>query len=109
MQTAKTELQKIPLKKQAEQAFLCHWLYQTEYWIKLLKAGLSVFSAVKQAWEGNRENLSKLYLQAAAFLDEIIAYRAGIYTGEWKSWFAFEKKLDIAGMSEMLKKLAEEF
>lgn len=109
MQTAKAELQKIPMKKNAEQAFLCHWLYQAEYWIKLLNAGLSVFSAVKQAWKGERENLSDLYLQAAAFLDEIVAYRAEIYTGEWKDWFAFEKKLDIAGMSEMLKKLAKEF
>ena len=29
--------------------------------------------------------------------------------GEWEKWFSFEKKLDIAGMCALLKKMADDF
>lgn len=109
MQKAEAALQAVSLKKNAEQAFCRQWLYQACYWTRLIKAGLSVFRAVKEAWEGNRKNLCALYMEASRELESIIALREEIYCGKWKNWFAFEKKLDIAGTSELLKRVAEEF
>ena len=72
-------------------------------------AGLSVFFAVKEASEGKRENLSDFYVAAAMELEDILNLRREIYCGEWEKWFSFEKKLDIAGMCALLKKMADDF
>jgi hypothetical protein len=64
---------------------------------------------VKEASEGKRENLSDFYVAAAMELESILTLRQEIYDGEWKKWFSFEKKLDIAGMFTLLKTMAEDF
>ena len=109
MEKARENLRKIAISNVAKQAFSRQWLYQAEYWTKLIKAGLFVFDAVKEAWEGNRENLSKLYKDAATELESILTLRKRIYCGEWEKWFAFEKKLDIAGMYTLLKEMSNDF
>ena len=64
---------------------------------------------MKEASEGKRENLSDFYVAAAMELESILNLRQEIYYGEWKKWFSFEKKLDIAGMCSLLKKMADDF
>lgn len=109
MEKAKESLRKIAISNVAKQAFCRQWLYQAEYWTKLIKAGWLVFEAVKEARDGIRENLSKLYKDAAMELESILNLREQTYCGEWAKWFAFEKKLDIAGMCTLLKEMAEGF
>lgn len=109
MEKAKDSLQGVSIRNGAKQAFRRQWLYQADYWTKLIKAGLSVFFAVKEASEGKRENLSDFYVAAAMELESILNLRQEIYYGEWEKWFSFEKKLDIAGMCALLKKMADDF
>lgn len=109
MEKAKDSLQGVSIRNGAKQAFRRQWLYQADYWTKLIKAGLSVFFAVKEASEGKRENLSDFYVAAAMELESILNLRQEIYYGEWEKWFSFEKKLDIAGMCALLKKVADDF
>lgn len=109
MEKAKKYLQAVEVRENAKDAFSRQWLYQADYWIELIRAGISVYHAVKEAWQGNKENLESLYMKAAVALDNILKHRANIYYGEWEGWFSFEKKLDIKGMCELLKNTAKEF
>ncbi len=109
MEKAEERLREISVYNGAKDAFRRQWLYQASYWTKLMKAGLSVFCAVKEAREGNRDNLSSFYMDAVKELESILTFREKTYSGEWKKWFAFEKKLDIAGMSVLLKSMAVDF
>ena len=68
-----------------------------------------MFFAVKEASEGKRVKLSDLYMDAAMELESILNLRKEVYYGEWEKWFSFEKKLDIAGMCALLKKMADDF
>ncbi|MBQ8428947.1 MAG: glycosyl hydrolase 115 family protein [Clostridia bacterium] len=109
MEQAKKRLGETAVRNGAKEAFRRQWLYQAAYWTKLIKAGLSVFLAVKEAWLGDRSDLSALYMDAATELEGILDLRKEVYLGEWKNWFAFEKKLDIAGMCTLLKEMADDF
>lgn len=109
MEKAKKYLQAVEVRENAKDAFSRQWLYQANYWVELIRAGISVYDAVKEAWQGNKENLEKLYMKAAVALDNILKHRENIYCGEWENWFSFEKKLDIEGMCELLKNTAKEF
>ena len=109
MEKTEERLREIFVYNGAKDAFCRQWLYQASYWTKLMKAGLSVFRAVKEAWEGDRDNLSPFYMDAVKELESILTLREETYFGEWEKWFAFEKKLDIAGMATSLKDIADEF
>lgn len=109
MENGKEKLSAITVRAGAKEAYCRQWLYQADYWTRLIKASLLVFTAVQEAKEGRRKNLSALYTEAAKELDGILALRKECYLGDWKNWFAFEKKLDIEGISTLLKTMAEDF
>ena len=103
-----TALQK-KLPQGIAQAIQKQWRWQAYYWTNLFSFAKENCEAIEEFIAGNTDELSNHYAKAAGCVKNILDARAEFYTGEWSSWFADERKLNIKALYDFCIREKERF
>ena len=103
-----TALQK-KLPQGIAQAIQKQWRWQAYYWTNLFSFAKENCEAIEEFIAGKTDNISTHYAQAACYVKNILEARKEFYTGEWSSWFADERKLNIKALYDFCIREKERF
>ncbi len=81
-----------------------HWLYQSEYWNVLFRAGLEIGLAIKSYKEEApiSKGLIEHYKKAQSEFGKLFPIRKKYYVGEYENWFNDDRKIGIRKLIDIL-------